>query len=109
MQCSPVGLAGYRKLFGRASRISRGRGFRCWPRKTAERRTRPFVGPRIHVLAGGGVPRDCLSLFLEVLEAVQPPAGDGRIGKDEVRILSRANFERRIEELKQDSERVRNK
>ena len=50
-----------------------------------------------------------MSLFLEVLEAVQPPAGDGRIGKDEVRILSRANFERRIEELKQDSERVRNK
>jgi hypothetical protein len=56
------------------------------------------------VLAGGGVPRDCLSLFLEVLEAVRPPGGDGRIGKDDVRILSRANFERRIEELKQDSE-----
>ena len=56
------------------------------------------------VLAGGGVPRDCLSLFLEVLEAVQPPEGDGRIGKDDVRILSRSNFERRIEELKQDSE-----
>lgn len=56
------------------------------------------------VLAGGGVPRDCLSLLLKVLEAVQPPAGDGKIGKDDVRILSRANFERRIEELKQDSE-----
>lgn len=56
------------------------------------------------VLAGGGVPRDCLSLFLEVLEAVQPPTSDGRIGKDDVRILSRENFERRIEELKQDSE-----
>ena len=56
------------------------------------------------VLAGGGVPRDCLSLFLEVLEAVQSPSGDGRIGKDDIRILSRANFERRIEELKQDSE-----
>jgi hypothetical protein len=56
------------------------------------------------VIAGGGVPRDCLSLFLEVLDSVQPPAGDGRIGKDEVRTLSRANFERRIEELKQDSE-----
>lgn len=55
------------------------------------------------VLAGGGVPRDCLSLFLEVLESVQPPGGDGRIGKDDIRILSRANFERRIEELKQDS------
>ncbi len=56
------------------------------------------------ILAGGGVPRDCLSLFLEVVEGVQLPAGDGRIGKDDVRILSRANFERRIEELKQDSE-----
>jgi len=56
------------------------------------------------VLAGGGVPRDCLSLFLEVLDSVQPPNGDGRIGKDDVRILSRSNFERRIEELKQDSE-----
>ncbi|HEY2901351.1 MAG TPA: hypothetical protein VGL59_12295 [Polyangia bacterium] len=56
------------------------------------------------VLAGGGVPRDCLSLFLEVLESVQPPNGDGRIGKDDIRILSRANFERRIEELKQDSD-----
>lgn len=56
------------------------------------------------VLAGGGVPRDCLSLFLEILETVQPPEGDGRVGKDDVRILSRANFERRIDELKQDSE-----
>ena len=56
------------------------------------------------VLAGGGVPRDCLSLFLEVLETVQSAGGDGRIGKDEIRILSRSNFERRIEELKQDSE-----
>jgi len=56
------------------------------------------------VIAGGGVPRDCLSLFLEVLDSVQQPAGDGRIGKDDVRTLSRANFERRIEELKQDSE-----
>jgi hypothetical protein len=55
------------------------------------------------VLAGGGVPRDCLSLFLGLLGAVQPPQGDGRIGKDDVRISSRANFERRIEELKQDS------
>ena len=50
------------------------------------------------------MPRDCLSLFLEVLESVQPPNGDGRIGKDDIRILSRANFERRIEELKQDSD-----
>ena len=56
------------------------------------------------VLAGGGVPRDCLSMFLEVLEAAQSISGDGRIGKDDIRILSRSNFERRIEELKQDSE-----
>lgn len=55
------------------------------------------------VLAGGGVPRDCLSLFLGVLDSVQPPSGDGRIGKDDVRISSRSNFENRIEELKQDS------
>lgn len=55
------------------------------------------------VMAGGGVPRDTLSLFLEVLSNVQSEGGD-RIGKDEVRILSRSNFERRIEELKQDSE-----
>jgi hypothetical protein len=55
------------------------------------------------VMAGGGVPRDVLSLFLEVLGTVQSD-GDGRIGKDDVRILSRENFERRIEELKQDSE-----
>ncbi|MFA4844688.1 MAG: hypothetical protein WC632_07070 [Candidatus Margulisiibacteriota bacterium] len=56
------------------------------------------------VLAGGGVPRDCLSLFLEVLEKVKSENEDGQIGKDDVRILSRSNFERRIEELKQDSE-----
>lgn len=55
------------------------------------------------VMAGGGVPRDTLSLFLEVLSTVQAQGGD-RIGKDDVRILSRSNFERRIEELKQDSE-----
>lgn len=54
------------------------------------------------VMAGGGVPRDCLSIFLEVLQNVRE--GDGRIGKDDVRIMSRSNFERRIEELKQDSE-----
>lgn len=53
------------------------------------------------VMAGGGVPRDCLSLFLEALQTAEQ--GDGRIGKDDVRIMSRLNFERRIEELKQDS------
>lgn len=51
------------------------------------------------VMAGGGVPRDFLSLFLEVVGS-----GDSPIGKDDVRILSRTNFEKRIEELKQDSE-----
>jgi len=55
------------------------------------------------VVAGGGVPRDVLSLFLDILSTVQEQ-GDGRIGKDDVRILSKANFERRIEELKQDSQ-----
>lgn len=54
------------------------------------------------VMAGGGVPRDVLSLFLEVLGNVDTIKGE-RIGKDDVRILSRANFERRIQELKQDS------
>jgi hypothetical protein len=52
------------------------------------------------VMAGGGVPRDVLSLFLEVLTNQVRE----RIGKDEVRILSRSNLERRIEELKQDSQ-----
>lgn len=55
------------------------------------------------VMAGGGVPRDTLSLFLEVLGTVRSQ-GREKIGKDDVRVLSRSNFERRIEELKQDSE-----
>ena len=55
------------------------------------------------VMAGGGVPRDVLSLFLEVLGSLNVEKGE-RIGKDEVRLLSRANFERRIDELKQDSQ-----
>lgn len=53
------------------------------------------------VMAGGGVPRDVLSLFLELLG--DQSSRDGKIGKDEVRLLSRANFERKIDELKQDS------
>jgi hypothetical protein len=53
------------------------------------------------VMAGGGVPRDVLSLFLEVLS--DPALNDNKIGKDDVRILSKRNFERKIEELKQDS------
>ncbi|WP_455846162.1 hypothetical protein [Pantoea agglomerans] len=54
------------------------------------------------VMAGGGVPRDVLSLFLQLLNDVVAEGG-GKIGKDEVRTLSRQNFERKIEELKQDS------
>ncbi len=54
-------------------------------------------------MAGGGVPRDVLSLFLEILSQTTIAAGD-KIGKDEIRLLSRENFERRIEELKQDSQ-----
>jgi hypothetical protein len=55
------------------------------------------------VMAGGGVPRDVLSLFLQLLSDVDAEDG-GKIGKDEVRIASRTNFERKIEELKQDSQ-----
>ncbi len=44
-----------------------------------------------------------MSLFIEALSAVSSASeGDGRIGKDDVRILSRQNFENRIEELKDD-------
>jgi hypothetical protein len=51
------------------------------------------------VMAGGGVPRDVLSLFLEAMSAYDGAA----VGKDEVRVLSKSNLERRIEELKKDS------
>jgi len=54
------------------------------------------------VLASGGVPRDFLSLLLEAL--AEKTAGDERIGKDDVRTLSLSTFQRRIEELKADSE-----
>ncbi len=56
------------------------------------------------MLAGGGVPRDFLSLFLNVVEEVRRNSATDQIGKDDVRILSRSNFESRIEELKADSE-----
>lgn len=55
------------------------------------------------VMAGGGVPRDTLSLFLEVLGIVKLQGAD-KIGKDDVRLMSKSNFEKRIAELKQDSE-----
>jgi hypothetical protein len=58
-------------------------------------------GFRRLVLAGGGVPRDCLSLFLEAHDIAK--LGDGRIGKEDVRELSLATFERRIQDLKQDT------
>jgi hypothetical protein len=54
------------------------------------------------VLASGGVPRDFLSLLLEALSP--KPPGQERIGKDDVRLLSQAVLQRRIEELKVDSE-----
>nr|WP_321182242.1 hypothetical protein [Methylobacterium sp. Leaf122] len=53
-------------------------------------------------MAGGGVPRDVLSLFLEALSTVNA-AGGNKIGKDDIRVMSRSNFERKIDELKQDS------
>lgn len=59
--------------------------------------------PRL-ILAGGGVPRDCMSFFLEALDRVRTSDLSGKIGKDEVRFLSKETFERTIEELKQDSE-----
>jgi hypothetical protein len=54
------------------------------------------------VLASGGVPRDFLSLLLEVLSPKAP--GEETVGKDDVRILSLGTFQKRIEELKADSE-----
>jgi hypothetical protein len=54
------------------------------------------------VLAAGGVPRDFLSLLLEALSP--KGSGDERIGKDDVRLLSLQVFQRRIQELKVDSE-----
>ena len=54
------------------------------------------------IFAGGGVPRDCLSMFLDAQVAAQD-TGDGRIGKDTVRLLSLQTFEHRIKDLKKDS------
>lgn len=59
-------------------------------------------GFRRLVVVAGGVPRDCLSLFLEALDAARQ--GDGRIGKDTMRLLSLATFESRIKELKEDAQ-----
>jgi hypothetical protein len=54
------------------------------------------------VLASGGVPRDFLSLLLQVLSPKLP--GEETVGKDDVRLLSSAVLQERIEELKADSE-----
>jgi len=53
------------------------------------------------VLAAGGVPRDFLSLLLDILSHKETHEA---IGKDDVRLLSLTIFQRRIEELKADSE-----
>jgi hypothetical protein len=65
---------------------------------------RLFIGEGFDrlVLAAGGVPRDFLSLLLEALAPKLP--GEERIGKDDVRLLSLGVFQRRVEELKTDSE-----
>lgn len=55
------------------------------------------------VISGGGVPRDCLSIFLNALGSAHSLGGDGYIGKDEIRSLSLPNFDRRIRDLKEDS------
>ncbi len=59
-------------------------------------------GFRRLVLAGGGVPRDCLSLFKTASDNLS--SDDERIGKDEVRVLSLSNLDRRIQELNSDSQ-----
>jgi hypothetical protein len=53
------------------------------------------------VWAGGGVPRDCMSLFLDALE--KAGKREERIGKDLIRILSREQIDQRVQDLKKDS------
>jgi energy-coupling factor transporter ATP-binding protein EcfA2 len=55
------------------------------------------------VVAGGGVPRDCLSMFLDAHTNAKD-TGDGKIGKDTMRLLSLETFENRIRDLKRDSQ-----
>jgi hypothetical protein len=59
-------------------------------------------GFRRLALAGGGVPRDCLSILVELISNSEGPVD--RIGKDDIRAMSFTSFEHRIEELKNDSE-----
>ncbi|MBP7060369.1 MAG: hypothetical protein KBA91_00125 [Candidatus Moranbacteria bacterium] len=61
-------------------------------------------GFRRLVLAGGGVPRDCLSLFLEALDSATNN-GDGKISKDIIRNLSLSNHERIMRDLKEESQK----
>lgn len=60
-------------------------------------------GFRRLVLAGGGVPRDCLSLFLAALDNIKINEG-GQISKDDIRNLSFSTFAQRIQDLKNDSQ-----
>lgn len=61
-------------------------------------------GFRRLILAGGGVPRDCLSLFLEALDNAAKSA-DGKIGRDDIRNLSLSNHERMMRDLKEESQK----
>ena len=60
-------------------------------------------GFRRLVVAGGGVPRDCLSIFLDAHTNAKEVT-DGRIGKDTIRLLSLQTLEDRIKDLKKDSQ-----
>ncbi len=61
-------------------------------------------GFRRLILAGGGVPRDCLSLFLEALDNATKSV-DGKIGRDDIRNLSLSNHERIMRDLKEESQK----
>lgn len=54
------------------------------------------------VVAGGGVPRDCLSIFL-MAHSKAADTAENRIGKDTIRLLSLETLENRISDLKKDS------
>lgn len=51
------------------------------------------------VLAGGGVPRDCLAVFLKVLKPDLE-----KITKDSIRPISLSGFDKRIQDMKEDSQ-----
>jgi hypothetical protein len=95
-------LADYQKTSTQVRKILYEYGSRA--HMTARQIDELFMGEGFDrlVLAAGGVPRDFLSMLLEALSS--KPAGQERIGKDDVRQLSLSVFQRRIEELKADSE-----